>query len=77
MTKLMKALLPLNPLIADAITFIIAETVTIFKCLILKMFLKKVNILKYKYNLLLNFLRKFVVILLQKQASVKTDSSFW
>ena len=32
MTKLMKALLPLNPLIADAITFIIIETVRISKC---------------------------------------------
>ena len=32
MTKLMKALLPLNPLIADAITFIIIQTVRISKC---------------------------------------------
>ena len=30
-TKLMKALLPLNPLIADAITFTIVETVRISK----------------------------------------------
>ena len=41
MTKIMKALLPLNPLIADAITFIIAETVTISKFSKLKIFLKK------------------------------------
>ena len=32
MTKLMKALLPLNPLIADTITFIIIQTVRISKC---------------------------------------------
>ena len=32
MIKLMKALLPLNPLIANAITFIIIETVRISKC---------------------------------------------
>ena len=31
MARLMKALLPLNPLIADAITFIIIETVRISK----------------------------------------------
>ena len=31
MTKLMKALLPLNPLIADAITFMIIETARISK----------------------------------------------
>ena len=29
MTKLIKALLPLNPLIADAVTFIIVKTVRI------------------------------------------------
>ena len=39
MTKLMKALLPLNPLIADAITFIIIETVRISKCSKLNSFL--------------------------------------
>ena len=32
MTKLMKALFPFNPLIADAITVIIVETVRISKC---------------------------------------------
>ena len=32
MTKLMKALLPLNLLTADAITFIIIETVRVSKC---------------------------------------------
>ena len=52
MTKLMKALLQFNPLIADAITFIIVETVRISKCSKLNSFLKKkkVNIIKYKYN---------------------------
>ena len=51
MTKLMKALLTLNPLIVDAITFIIVETVRISKCSKLNsFFLKKVNIIKYKYN---------------------------
>ena len=39
MTKLMKALLPLNPLIADAITLIIVETVIISKCSKLNSFL--------------------------------------
>ena len=39
MTKLMKALLPLNLLIADAITFIIIETVRISKCSKLNSFL--------------------------------------
>ena len=39
MIKLMKALLPLNPLIADAITFIIAKTVRISKCSKLNSFL--------------------------------------
>ena len=39
MTKLMKALLPLNPLIADAITFSIVETARISKCSKLNRFL--------------------------------------
>ena len=39
MTKLMKALLPLNPLIVDAMTFIIIETVRIPKCSKLNSFL--------------------------------------
>ena len=39
MAKLMKALLPLNPLIADAITLIIVETVKISKCSKLNSFL--------------------------------------
>ena len=47
MTKLMKALLPLNLLIADAIT----GTVRISKCSKLNKFiLKKVNAIKHKYN---------------------------
>ena len=49
----MKALLPLNPLIADAITFIIIQTVRISKCSKLNSFLKKkkkVNITNYKYK---------------------------
>ena len=51
MIKLMKALLPLNLLIANAITFITVETVRILKCSKLNSFLKKkVNIIKYKYN---------------------------
>ena len=37
-TKLMKALLSLNPLIADVITFIIIETVRISKCSKLNVF---------------------------------------
>ena len=41
MTKLMKALLPLNPLIADAITFMITETARISKCSKLNSFLLK------------------------------------
>ena len=50
MTKLIKALLPLNLLIADAITFIIIETVRISKFSKLKtsLFLKKRS--KNKYN---------------------------
>ena len=39
MNKLMKALLPLNPLIADAITLIIRETPRISKCSKLNSFL--------------------------------------
>ena len=39
MTKLMKALLPLNPLIANAITFSIVETARISKCSKLNRFL--------------------------------------
>ena len=39
MTKLIKALLPLNPLIADAVTFIIVKTVRISKCPKLNSFL--------------------------------------
>ena len=39
MTKLVKALLPLNPLIVYAITFIIRETVRISKCSKLNNFL--------------------------------------
>ena len=46
MTKLMKALLTLNPLIVDAITFIIVETVRISKCSKLNSFFFK----KSKYN---------------------------
>ena len=40
-TKLMKVLLPLNPLIADVITFIIIETVRISKCSKLNVFFKR------------------------------------
>ena len=38
-SEVMKALLPLNPLRADAITFIIIETVRTSKCLKLNSFL--------------------------------------
>ena len=41
MTKVMKALLPLNPLIVDVITFIKTETVRISKCSKLNIFLFK------------------------------------
>ena len=41
MTKLRKAFLLLNPLIVDAITFIIIETVRILKCSKLNSFLLK------------------------------------
>ena len=46
----MKALLPFNPLIADAVTFIIIETARVSKCPKLNIFLKKkvkINIIKY------------------------------
>ena len=39
MTKLMKALLPLHPLIADSISFIVTETVRVSKCSKLNSFL--------------------------------------
>ena len=74
MSKLIKALLPLNPLIADAITYIIIETVRISECSKLNSFLFKKR--KNKYNEVPNFLRKFSVTLLLQQASIKTDSSF-
>ena len=50
MTKLMKALLPLNLLIADAITFIIIETVRISKCSKLNRFLFFSFFFLSKYN---------------------------
>ena len=54
MIKLMKALLPLNPLIAAAITFIIIETVRISKYSKLNSFLffkkAKTNIIKYQIS---------------------------
>ena len=75
MTKLTKALLPLNPLITDAIAFIITETVRISKCSKINSLLLKKS--KNKYNWEPNFLRKFVVTLLLQQVSIKTDSSFW
>ena len=53
MTKLMKALLPLNPPIADAITFIIRETVRISKYSKLNSFLKPI---KLKTNLIKNLI---------------------
>ena len=49
MAKLLKALLPLNPLVADAITFIIIETVRISKCFKLVFFKKKKYKKKIKY----------------------------
>ena len=48
MTNLTKALLPLNPLITDAINFIVTETVRISKCSKLNSFLLKKS--KNKYN---------------------------
>ena len=39
MTKLMKALLPLHPLIADSISFMVTETVRVSKCSKLNSFL--------------------------------------
>ena len=50
MTKLMKALLPLNPLIAAAINFIIVETARISKCSKLNSLLKSrmsIKVVKY------------------------------
>ena len=48
MTKLTKALRPLNPLITDAIAFIITETVRISKCSKINSLLLKKS--KNKYN---------------------------
>ena len=77
MIKHIKALSPLNLLIADVITFIIIEAVRISKCSKLKsLLLKKTKKGENKHNQEPNFLRKFVVTLLLQLGPIKTESVF-
>ena len=55
-SEVMKALLPLNPLRADAITFIIIETARTSKCLKLNSFLLFFKKKKVKTNIIKNLI---------------------